>query len=239
MDYSLLFAQGTAKIVTPLILEAQQTDANNLTKDDFKGVFDAFGPIIVVMVAIVVVKALYDILGPKSKSKGYKSNRRRYGIDPDNSSTGYRAEYNKGKNQLKDDFDDAPVGDCSYCRKPIMTPTERDFFVKLCESAKSKYWVFTQVSLWAIAENREKSGENYVARKRVDFVLCNPRDASVILAIELDDWTHNKASVQRRDAQKDAILESAGIPLLRVQVGNTDAAMLAVRNKLLEIYRKA
>ena len=42
------------------------------------------------------------------------------------------------------------------------------------------------------------------------------RDAqTTLLAIELDDWTHDSAARVKADEKKDKALASAGIPILR------------------------
>ena len=143
------------------------------------------------------------------------------------------------RNKFEDDSDDSVIGNYTYSRKAVMTPTERDFFQKLYAAEKTYYWVFAKVSLHDVVKNNEYAGWSKIAQKHVDFVLCDPRDASVVLAIELDDWTHNKTNAQKRDAQKNDVLESAGVPLLHVKVGDNDAAIIAVKNKLLEIARRA
>lgn len=54
---------------------------------------------------------------------------------------------------------------------------------------------------------------NRISRKSIDFLLCLP-DFTVISAIELDDSSHSKA----RDDRRDAILDKAGIPVVRLHV---------------------
>jgi hypothetical protein len=54
---------------------------------------------------------------------------------------------------------------------------------------------------------------NRISRKSVDFLLCLP-DFTVVSAVELDDRSHSS----KRDAERDAILQAAGIPVVRVNV---------------------
>lgn len=133
----------------------------------------------------------------------------------------------------------SPIGNYTYYRHDIMSAAERAFFEKLYAAVRDQYWVFTKVSLWEIARNREQGGWNKIAQKHADFVLCDPRQkGKVVLVVELDDRSHNSASVQKRDAQKEAVLASAGVPLLRIKgVGNPDAAAREVLKKLEETRR--
>ena len=171
---------------------------------------------LILIILLLVVALLLKFSMPNKRSKGSKNDWKR-----------------------REGEDDASIGSYTYSRKPALTPTERDFFIKLYAAAKTHYWVFAKVSLHDVVKNNEYAGWSKIAQKHVDFVLCDPRDASVVLAIELDDWTHNKSNAQKRDAQKDDVLESAGVPLLRVKVGDNDTAIIAVKNKLLEITRRA
>lgn len=134
---------------------------------------------------------------------------------------------------------DSAIGNYTYYRHDIMSAAERAFFEKLYAAVRDQYWVFTKVSLWEIARHREKGGWNKIAQKHADFVLCDPRQkGKVVLVVELDDRSHNSASAQKRDAQKEAVLASAGVPLLRIKgVGNPDAAVREVVKKLEETRR--
>jgi hypothetical protein len=69
---------------------------------------------------------------------------------------------------------------------------------------------------------------NRISAKHVDFLLCDPSDVSPVLAIELDDATHERADRRRRDAFLDEAFASAGLPLARFRAGTAyDPAQLA------------
>lgn len=55
--------------------------------------------------------------------------------------------------------------------------------------------------------------QNRISQKTVDFLVCL-QDFTVVGAIELDDSSHAWA----RDEQRDAILECARVPLVRLRV---------------------
>lgn len=230
MNYLLLFAQGTQEQIVPMTPDLSILDASWLLPIVLKLLFIV---VFVVAVAVLVTFAL------KSRPSRSEKLRKKYGIDVDNLFPGDAHNYDNYNDESDRKTDESFIGKYTYSRKAVMTPTERDFFVKLYVAAKTYYWVFAKVSLHDVVKNNEYAGWSKIAQKHVDFVLCDPRDASVVLAIELDDWTHNKSNAQKRDAQKDDVLESAGVPLLRVKVGDNDAAIIAVKNKLLEITRRA
>jgi hypothetical protein len=53
---------------------------------------------------------------------------------------------------------------------------------------------------------------NAISQKTTDFLVCLP-DFTVVAAVELDDRSH----VAEKDVRRDAIFESAGIPIVRVR----------------------
>ena len=54
--------------------------------------------------------------------------------------------------------------------------------------------------------------------KHADFVLFDQNNGSVIEVIELDDSSHSTLEAGIKDAFKDAVLNSAGIPITRFNV---------------------
>ena len=53
----------------------------------------------------------------------------------------------------------------------------------------------------------------------VDYVLIDEETQNVILAIELDDESHNTPEAKERDAVKDNALKESGIKLARIPDG--------------------
>ena len=64
-------------------------------------------------------------------------------------------------------------------------------------------------------ESRQKY-QNYINAKHIDFVLCDPDTVRQLLAIELDDSSHQRSDRRSRDIFVDDALRAAGLPLLRV-----------------------
>lgn len=56
-----------------------------------------------------------------------------------------------------------------------------------------------------------------IQRKSVDFLICNRDYYSPLVAIELDDASHNTPERMERDAKVDAICQTASMPLVRVK----------------------
>ena len=110
----------------------------------------------------------------------------------------------------------------SYGRKDyLMTKAENDFFAVLKESLQERYQIFPQVHLSALLDETKVKGQNWNAAfrhingKSVDFVVCDSTYTRPLLAIELDDFTHDTQERRGRDMEVERIFENANMPLLR------------------------
>ena len=109
-----------------------------------------------------------------------------------------------------------------YRRKNyLLSKAERSFFGVLQTAVGQQYLIFAMVRLADLiyiprgTESRQKHF-NRIKSKHIDFVLCDPQSVRPMLAIELDDSSHNRSDRQDRDEFVDAALDDAGLPLLRV-----------------------
>jgi len=59
---------------------------------------------------------------------------------------------------------------------------------------------------------------NRIKSKHIDFVLCDKGRISPLIAIELDDSSHNKPDRIERDNFVDEALHGAGLPILHIRV---------------------
>jgi len=59
---------------------------------------------------------------------------------------------------------------------------------------------------------------NAIACKHLDYVLCEAESGAILAAIELDDRSHDRPDRRKRDAFVDAVMKSAGIPILHIPV---------------------
>lgn len=110
-----------------------------------------------------------------------------------------------------------------YRRKAsLFSRDERRFYDALRQAAGDRYLIFAQMRLIDLVEvPRGENGSPFwfakVRHKHVDFVLCDRETAAPVLAIELDGASHQSDVQRQRDAEKDAVLAQAGLPLLRVE----------------------
>ena len=120
------------------------------------------------------------------------------------------------------------IGRWAYEAKPLLTPVEQVVFGQL-RRVFPEYVLLAQVSLsQAVAikasGKRRQAMFNRVSAKSLDFVLCS-EDFKIVAAIELDDKSHDRDVQRKRDADKDRVLQSAGVPLLRWRAGRVPATV--------------
>lgn len=117
----------------------------------------------------------------------------------------------------------APVTiDLPYQRKDyLLTKAERSFFGVLQNAVGNQYLIFAKVrlaDLVFVPRGTEKwqSHFNRIQSKHIDFVLCDHNAVRPLVAIELDDSSHDRADRQERDGFIDSALAAAGLPTLHV-----------------------
>lgn len=110
-----------------------------------------------------------------------------------------------------------------YARKNyFLTRAEHECYDALVSAVGAEYNVFAQVHLSALVDhkiNGQKRGAafQHINGKSVDFLLCDKARIAPVLAIELDDKTHERPERQERDSVVEGILAQAKLPLLRLE----------------------
>ena len=75
---------------------------------------------------------------------------------------------------------------------------------------------------------------NQIDRKQIDFLLVDSKTLKPMLVIELDDQSHQRKDRIKRDEFVEKVLESAGIPIVRIPVKQSYDA-----KEIGELFRKA
>jgi len=105
-------------------------------------------------------------------------------------------------------------------RYNFMSKAEKSFYRVLRYVVADRALIFTKVGLWDIffvARPRENfKAKAQIDRKHVDFLLCDPETIRPIVAIELDDSSHQRSDRIERDGFVDAVFKAAELPLLRI-----------------------
>lgn len=131
----------------------------------------------------------------------------------------YPDEEEKGK-EIKTVFGD-DVAHWPYEPLPLMTNSEVRFF-ELLRDAVPEYFIFAQVQLSRIIDANQapesRKWLNRISRLSIDYLLVDVDAQTSLIAIELDDWSHESEARQRTDAKKNKALSCAGIPIMRFHV---------------------
>ena len=123
-------------------------------------------------------------------------------------------------------------------RASLLTQSELAFYRALSQAVDGHWSIHAMVRLADLIQVRPKtpkfqSWQNRIHAKHVDFLLCDHGTMEAKLALELDDKTHERPDRQDRDQFVDQALADAGLPLLRIDVGESyDPAIL--RNSIDE-----
>lgn len=129
--------------------------------------------------------------------------------------------YNKNKTPIKPKPQITPQPlNKEYKRKSCLTPTEQFFYRHLRKLVKEEYKIDPQVVIASIIETNGCSNWNKINKKTVDFVIRD-ENLNAILAIELDDKSHNRYDRIQRDNFVNQVFRDAGIPLIHIKTSNS------------------
>ncbi len=108
-------------------------------------------------------------------------------------------------------------------RKRLVTQAELRFYRVLQRAVGDSYSIFAMVRIADLlvvtkGSKNYRSWLNKILAKHVDFVLCDDRTMVPVLAIELDDASHQRPDRIKRDIFVNQAFEAAGLPLLRITV---------------------
>jgi len=106
----------------------------------------------------------------------------------------------------------------------MLTATEQQFASILRDILPNEYQYMVQVSLHRVVHLRQmqhnrrwlNSHWNRIAQKSLDFVIVRAADMRIMMALELDDASHERADRIARDELLDSIMQDAGLPLVHI-----------------------
>ena len=103
----------------------------------------------------------------------------------------------------------------------LLTRNEEKLYHSLLQALRSDYQVMAKVRLWDILWliNEPPNRKEHLGRlscRHVDFLLCEPGTLKPLLAIELDDRSHQSPYAQESDRYKNEVFAAARLPLLRL-----------------------
>ncbi len=105
---------------------------------------------------------------------------------------------------------------------------------------ENDYYIFPQIHLPAfidgqIFKQNWNGAFRHINEKSVDFLLCDRFNLRPLLAIELDDPTHELPNRKKRDVEVERILKTAKFPLLRLKREDLDS-QLSIIQKVNDMF---
>ena len=105
----------------------------------------------------------------------------------------------------------------------LFTPAERSFLHVLDQVVPRGYRVFGKVRIADVLKVKKglngsdwQKAFNRISAKHFDYVICRSSDLAILVAIELDDSSHQQRKRRERDEFVDKATKAAGFPLVRV-----------------------
>lgn len=104
-------------------------------------------------------------------------------------------------------------------RETLLSRGEAAFFGPLTRAVAGRFLIMCKVRLADVITCREfdwhRGMGSAIAQKHLDFVLCDLRSTRFVLAIELDDRSHEQSHRRQRDRFVNQVLAQASIRLVR------------------------
>ena len=106
-----------------------------------------------------------------------------------------------------------------HLKESLLTKNEMGFYETLKKVVEDDLIVFSMVRLADIFSIGRGKGYqaalNRINPRHIDFILCHKDTLRPVVAIELDDKSHERSDRIKRDEFVNQLFESAGLPLLR------------------------
>jgi hypothetical protein len=126
----------------------------------------------------------------------------------------------KGSGATNSDLPDVMIS------QRFLSAAEINFYRVLQSVVGDRGIIFAQVScnqlLHLPGNNQTNPGrttwQNKIARRAIDFVICDPKTLQPKVAIELDDASHARTKREQRDEEIERLFATAKLSLLRVLV---------------------
>ncbi len=107
-------------------------------------------------------------------------------------------------------------------RDDFLSPAEFSFYKVLSSLISPRLTVQSKVRMTDIFfvahPNENVAYFNRIAQKHLDFLVCDSATMKPLFGVELDDLSHNRINIQKRDKFVESVCEVAGLPLLRLPV---------------------
>jgi hypothetical protein len=126
-----------------------------------------------------------------------------------------------GKNNKKEKTSVSQKNEYEYHKKDsLITRPEHEVFDILVEIFGDAYYVFPQVHLSSFLFTERGQGKgafSHINQKSVDYLICDKAYIKPLIAIELDDRSHQEEERKIRDENVEQVLQQVNLPLVRIE----------------------
>lgn len=125
----------------------------------------------------------------------------------------------------------------------LLTVAERNFYEVLSKIVQEhNKLLFAKVRLedlfWMPKGTENRFGyRNRIKSRHIDFLICDKENIKPILAVELDDSSHDRGGRRERDNFIDEIMNEAGLPILHVKFSDF-YDIKELNNKIINSLKK-
>ena len=106
-------------------------------------------------------------------------------------------------------------------RDSLLTKAEISFYHVLRQTVANEVIICPKVRLLDLVYIPRNTPNSYtyinkVSAKHIDFVLCDPATMRPLVALELDDASHEAPDRRQRDAFVDVVFQTIHLPILHI-----------------------
>ena len=117
-----------------------------------------------------------------------------------------------------------------------MSAPERNAY-ELLADALPEYEIFPQIALVSVIDKTNAAYRGELFRV-VDFCAFTKGDLTPVLAVELNDASHNRADRKARDEKVKCILDRAGLPLLTLTLDDLALDPRSIRKAAKQVMKR-
>lgn len=173
------------------------------------------------LIGLLIIALIVYFFRKRAKNIDKKYN------DHDNTYNNYD-EYNKWQNRQgkyrTSTQRETDIIKQNYVQTSMLTSTEQAFYNQLKEALKHYdieiHYKIRLADIFKVKYRNKYYETNFsrIMAKHIDFIIADKSKAEAIIAIELDDASHEKEESYKNDTFKNILFEASDIRLLRIKV---------------------
>lgn len=166
------------------------------------------------LIGLLIIALIVYIIKKRTKNTNKEYNKY-------NTYNGWKNQQNKYKAPNQKEID---IIKQNYIQTAMLTPTEQVFYNQLKEALKHYdveiHYKIRLADIFKVKYRNKYYETNFsrIMAKHIDFIVADKNKAEAIIAIELDDASHEKEESYKNDTFKNILFEASDIRLHRIKV---------------------